>query len=184
MASLWWRLRNMLSLTAAKPSRRKPRRIAGRGLGAGCFERLEAREMLTVTYHGGALLTNVEAQAVYLGSDWNSNATLNSQAAALDQYVGYLVNSPYMDMLTQAGYNVGRGSATAGQELNLALSKSSGITDTQIHADIQAAINAGQLAAPDANRLYVVYVEPGVVVKLGAETSQNSFLGYHGAFAG
>lgn len=30
-------------------------------------EVLEARELLTVTYQGGALLTNVEAQAVYLG---------------------------------------------------------------------------------------------------------------------
>jgi len=38
------------------------------------IERLESRELLTVTYHGGALLTAVEAQAVYLGGDWNSNA--------------------------------------------------------------------------------------------------------------
>src|SRR5262249_49557666 len=67
---------------------------------------------------------------------------------------------------------------------NLAISKTTGITDAQIHADLQAAINSGQLAAPDANRLYVVYVEPGVVIKLGTATSQRNFLGYHGAFAG
>lgn len=180
MKSLWSRLRNLLGRRRAKSARRVPRK----GFGAGRFEQLESREMLTVTYHGGALLTNVEAQAVFLGADWNSNSTLTNQAASLNQFVGYVVNSPYMDMLTQAGYNVGRGSATTGQTLNLAINKSTGITDTQIHADLQAAINSGQLAAPDANRLYVVYVEPGVVIKLGTETSQRNFLGYHGAFAG
>ncbi|MGH7193548.1 MAG: fibronectin type III domain-containing protein, partial [Candidatus Saccharimonadales bacterium] len=30
--------------------------------------------------------------------------------------------------------------------------------------------------------LYMVYVEPGVVVQMGSATSQTSFLGYHGAF--
>src|SRR5207247_8507905 len=72
----------------------------------------------------------------------------------------------------------------AGGSINPPLNKTTGLTDTQIHSNRQAAISAGQLAAPDAQRLYVVYVEPGVVVKLGRDTSQNSFLGYHGAFAG
>ena len=148
------------------------------------YESLESRELLTVTYHGGQLLPNVEAQAVFLGSDWATNPTLHDQAAAVDQFMSYLVQSPYMDMLTQAGYNVGRGTATAGSQLDGGVNKSTGITDAQIRADLQAAIHSSQLAAPDPNRLYVVYVEPGVVVKDGNQTSQNSFLGYHGAFAG
>jgi len=185
MASLWSCLRALFVGKLEKhPRRAKPRRTAKCMIGAGRFEQLESREMLAVTYHGGALLSNVEAQTVYLGSDWSNNATLKSQATSLDQFAGYLVNSPYMDMLTQANYNVSRGSATAGQTLNLSINKSAGITDAQIQADLQSAIKSGQLAAPDANRLYIVYVEPGVVIKLGTDTSQNSFLGYHGAFAG
>src|SRR5436853_189239 len=183
MRSLWSRLRSAFGLSETK-KRRGKQRLQRRVLGAGRFEQLESREMLTVTYHGGALLSTVEAQGVYLGSDWAANSSLNSQAAALDQYVGYVVNSPYMDMLTTAGYDVGRGSATAGNELNVSINKTTGITDSQIHADLQSAINSDQLATPDANRLYVVYVEPGVKISLGSETSVNSFLGYHGAFAG
>ncbi len=148
------------------------------------YESLESRELLTVTYHGGELLQNVEAQAVYLGSDWSTSATLKTQAAAVDQYLGYLVQSPYMDMLTAAGYNVGRGTDTAGVALNGGINNSTVITDSQIQADLQAGIRSSQLAAPDANRLYVVYVQPGTVIRDGTETSQNSFLGYHGAFAG
>src|SRR5262245_1835400 len=183
MGSFWSSLVRWLSRNQKMPSRAGLGRRRRR-LGSGCFEHLESREMMTVTYHGGALLSQAEAQPVYLGSDWNTDTSLNGQAASLDKYVGYLVNSPYMDMLTAAGYNVGRGSASAGQNLNLPINKTTGITDAQIQSDLQAAINSGKLATPDANRLYVVFVEPGVAIKLGSESSQRDFLGYHGAFAG
>ncbi|MBW8883559.1 MAG: fibronectin type III domain-containing protein [Planctomycetia bacterium] len=140
--------------------------------------------MLTVTYHGGALLTHVEAQPIFMGSDWATNSSLVSTTSSLNTYVGYLVNSNYMDMLTTAGYNVGRGTSTSGATLSLSLNKTTGLTDTQIHTNLQNAINSRQVAAPDAQRLYVVYVEPGVIVKLGSSSSRTTFLGYHGAFAG
>jgi hypothetical protein len=56
--------RNRLTRTKAGPSR--PTRLA--------LEELEQRQVPTVTYHGGALLRNVEIQPVYLGSDWSSAA--------------------------------------------------------------------------------------------------------------
>src|SRR5436190_1404645 len=117
------RLRSALSKRNSKHREQelRKRRTCRRALVAGCFERLESREMMTVTYHGGALLQHVEAQAVFMGADWSSNSSLYSQASSLNSYVGYLVNSPYMDMLTNAGYNVGRGSATSGKILNLSL---------------------------------------------------------------
>ena len=171
-----------------RPSRSRkrlasPQRRCGRAA-FGHFERMESREVLSVTFHGGQLLSNVEAQPVYLGSDWSTNQTLNNSTASIDTFVGYLVQSPYMDMLTQAGYNVGRGTSTAGKELNVNINKATGITDAQIQSDLQSAISAGQLSSPDANRLYVVYVEPSVLIKLGTSNSSTGFLGYHGAFAG
>jgi len=147
-------------------------------------EQLESRALLTVTYHGGALLPHVEAQAVYLGADWQNTSSLQTQTGQIDTYLATLVNSPYMDMMANAGYNVGRGTASAGSVDSITLNKTTGITDAQIQADIQAMITAGKLQAPDANRLYVVYVEPGVVVHLGSDASNTTFLGYHGAFAG
>ena len=162
---------------SARRRRRGATPIAG-------FEQLESRQVPTVTFHGGQLLANVEAQAVYLGSDWSTNASLTSQTAAFDQFLSYLVQSPYMDMLTNAGYNVGRGTADTGNIDNLALSKTTSLTDAQIRSDLQSLITSSQVKTPDANRLYVVYVEPGVVVKNGTAASNTSFLGYHGAFAG
>ncbi|HET6879433.1 MAG TPA: hypothetical protein VFI31_04740, partial [Pirellulales bacterium] len=56
------------------------------------LESLEARELLTVTYNGGALLTNVQAQAVYLGSAWNTNSSLQSQTQTTDQFLSTLTS--------------------------------------------------------------------------------------------
>jgi len=60
------------------------------------------------------------------------------------------------------------------------------ISDASIQQHLQADISKGLLASPDANRLYIVYVEPNVAVDLGAGegTTQQGILGYHGAFAG
>lgn len=167
-------------------SRKQRGRKARRRLSvAGQVEKLEARELLTVTYQGGALLTNVEAQGVYLGSDWSTNSSLQSQAKATDQFLSTLVSGPYMDMLTGAGYGVNRGTASAGVVDNLSINKSVDLTDSQIQTDLKTLISNSKsgLQTPDANRLYMVYVEPGVVVQMGSATSQTSFLGYHGAFA-
>jgi hypothetical protein len=91
-----------------------------------------------------------------------------------------------MDALTRAGYGVGRGSATAGATDNTPYAANAVITDASIQGRIQADVGSGLLQAPDANRVYVVYVQPNVAVDLGAGqgTTQQGILGYHGAFSG
>src|SRR3954468_15234222 len=78
-------------------------------------EALEARHVPTVTYHGGALLSHVEVQGLYLGTDWYNNSTLYQQTGQVESYLRYIVNSPYLDLLTNAGYGVGRGSFDSGR---------------------------------------------------------------------
>jgi hypothetical protein len=148
-------------------------------------ESLEDRRVLSVTYHGGGVLPTVEVQGFYYGSDWYNNSGYYSQTGTLDGFLGNVVNSTYMDMLEKAGYNVGRGSASGGQIALRDINKSYYLTDSQIRSDLTNYINAGVLQAPDANRLYVVFVEDGVAVMNdhdNNQTSQANFLGYHGAF--
>ena len=83
------------------------------------FEQLEAREVFNATYHGGALIPHVEAQAVFLGSQWTTNSTLITEAAAVDNMLAYTVQSPYMDLMADAGYNVGQGTATTGARISV-----------------------------------------------------------------
>jgi hypothetical protein len=147
------------------------------------LERLEDRLVPTVTYHGGVLLPHVEVQALYYGSDW-VQSSYYPQTGQLEGFLQSVVGGTYMDMLTTAGYGVGRGTHTPGQ-IDLAnVNKRAYLDDSTIQAVLQRDISNGTLAAPDSNRLYVVYVEDNVVVSMGGGNSINDFIGYHGAFAG
>jgi hypothetical protein len=150
------------------------------------LESLEGRDVPTVSYFGGNLLPHVEAQAVFYGNEWSAPTASQPTPATIDGSLRDLVGGAYMDALTRAGYGVGRGSASSGVIDHTALTAGSTITDASIQARLQADIKSGLLQAPDANRLYVVYVQPNVAVNLGAGqgTTQQGILGYHGAFGG
>ena len=187
----WFQTR-MAAIKGQTPSRLRRQRTSFFSTLPAQVEQLESRELLTVTFHGGAVIANVAAQNIFLGSDWMST-TLQKQGGQLDKFTAMLVQSKFMDGLTAAGYNVYRGSSSAGVIDNIPLDKSflgnnsgfGGITDAQIQGDIQALINAGFVQAPNANRLYTVFVEPGVIISMAdGSNSVNTFLGYHGAFSG
>jgi hypothetical protein len=145
-------------------------------------EQLEDRRVLTVTYHGGAVLANVGVEALFLGSGWSSDPALAAQAGQLGTFLRFLTNSSYMDMLGRAGYGIGRGSYLDGRVDPAALP---GIySDAQIQATLARSITGGLLHAPDANRLYFVFVEPGVNVTASFGTSAADFYGYHSVFRG
>jgi hypothetical protein len=139
-----------------------------------------------VVNYGGNLLAHVEAQALFLGNEWSTVSADAAQTATVNSFLTTLTGGAYMDALTNAGYGVGRGTATAGAVDPKALSAGSTISDASIQATLKADIASGLLKSTDANRLYIVYVEPNVAVNLGAGqgTTQQGILGYHGAFAG
>jgi hypothetical protein len=149
------------------------------------IEALEDRQVPTVAFFGGNLLSHVQAQALYLGNEFSS-APAHAETATLDAFLKDVTGGPYMQALARAGYNVGTGSAVAGAVDNTSLTVGSTIGDAFIRARLQADVTSGLLQAPNANTLYVVYVEPDVAVNLGLGqgTTQQGILGYHTAFAG
>lgn len=88
------------------------------------MELLEDRLTPAVTFHGGAVLTNVVAENLYLGHDWYASGNYQ-MAQYLQGFTSTLVNSSYVDNLTRAGYGVGRGSTWAGSILNYNINKCS-----------------------------------------------------------
>ena len=148
-------------------------------------EALEDRRVPTVSFFGGNLLPQVQAQAVFLGQEFSS-APANTETAALDASLKDITGGPFMQALARAGFNVGPGSAVAGAVDNTSLSDGSTISDAFIQARLQADVSSGLLQAPNANTLYVVYVQPNVAVNLGSGqgTTQQGILGYHTAFLG
>jgi hypothetical protein len=148
------------------------------------IEYLEDRLVPTITYHGGALLDHVEVQALYYGADWHA-AAHRGEVSYLDGFLNDVVRGPYMDMLTNAGYGVGRGTAAHGKVERINLHHKHTLSDHQLRNALQDAITDHTLKAPDRNRLYVIFVQDDVLVRgADGETSAANFLGYHGAFHG
>jgi hypothetical protein len=155
-------------------------------------EYLEAREVPAVTYHGGAVLSNVRVQALYLGSDWVTNSAYLSQSRTLDSFLGNLVNSSYMDMLGNAYGSravdssgnvvppgtagatvtppIGRGWFAGGAYMPWNIDKTQYLKDSTIRNDLFAALGAGMVLPPSqyslgSDDLYVIYVEDNVAVQ-------------------
>jgi hypothetical protein len=148
-------------------------------------EVLEGRQLMTVTYQGGAVMPQVQVQGLYLGSDWSTNSTYNQQKGTLEGFLKSTVSGSFMDALNGAGYGVGRGSASQGIIDSVTFNKSLYLTDAAIQNTLQTEISHGWLQAPNSNRLYVVFVEDNVaVMNSQGQTSINGFFGYHTAFLG
>src|SRR5581483_7165797 len=154
---------------------------------------------------GGSVLPNVEATPVFYGSGWHANAQTEGDSAYMTAFLQDVVNSPYMDMLGNAGYGVGRGSADGatfvsdGQSEPDYLPTSQILTDVSIRYTLEGWINSDAQFArgpfgfgglqPDENRLYVIFVEPGVEVSTlsgtsGTERGVSHFGAYHNSFVG
>jgi hypothetical protein len=162
-------------------SDQRPTRLA-RNVRPGA-EQLERREVMTVTYLGGPLIPNVQVEAIFYGQAWQSGPSLQAQKGAFEDYLRFITNSSFMDMLTQAGYNVGRGRFL--DAVTDPVSPPTTVEDSQIQNDLASLITSGTVGAPDQNRLYFVFVQPGVVIDVGGGiTTAQGLYGYHDAFAG
>jgi hypothetical protein len=148
-------------------------------------EQLEARQLLSVTYHGGPLLQNPDVEVLFYGPQWGSDPTLHAVAGQIDQFVQTIVNSAYMDMLNE--YNVGRGSFV-GSAVDPTTPPAT-LDDSQIQNSLIHDVAAGLLLPPDGNRVYFVFTPPGTEVTFtdssgtlntsGTEANTPHFLGYH-----
>jgi hypothetical protein len=137
-------------------------------------ETLEQKTLMTVTYHGGDVLSRPGVQPLFLGSDWYDYNNENL-ANAMSDFLYTLVNSTYMDTLNQ--YGVFNGSYGTGYIEPYLLSSS--ISDPQIQWVITQSIRSGEYYQ---GNLIVVYTPPGVVVFDGNQNSVNNFTGYHSSF--
>jgi hypothetical protein len=122
----------------------------------------------------------VQVESVYAGQPWTTDAGLQQQMQQLDGFLNYFVDSPYVNALKQYGVSSGTflGHDVVGQNPSAGQT----IDDSQIRALLDAEITANHVAAPTANRLYVLFTAPGVVVTQNGENSVTDFAGYHDVF--
>jgi hypothetical protein len=138
------------------------------------LEGLEDRTVPTVTFHGGAVLQNVRVQALFLGSQWLKDPALTAQAQYLSGSLSGIVNSSYMDALTNAGYGVGRGTVAS----SMVDPSPAYFFEQTLTADIANKT----LQNPTANTLYVLFEAPNVSVRWSDGSTSATVGGGHGSF--
>jgi hypothetical protein len=137
-------------------------------------------------YNGGPVIANPILYPTFWGSLW-PDATHQAQSQRLVQFLKDLINSDWMNILTQYGVGSGNG---GGQVMNPSFISSipANVSDAQIHLAIQSAINAGTLPEPPANNastVLIVFLDESAAVSdasLGivmCEPSRDNAFGYH-----
>jgi hypothetical protein len=157
---------------------------------------------MSVSPHGGPVISHPAVETVYWGQDWTASKgplpylqpgqVYGSFAAGddqrqineIDDFFTNITNSPYLDLLNQ--YGVSRG-YFEGHDIPPASTSppanGATVTDPQIQGMLNGEIVAGRVPSPlDSNQLYFVFMPPNVVVNAYGQTSTHDFSGYHYLF--
>jgi hypothetical protein len=128
----------------------KPPEAAGSS-GSGAYSDL--------VYHGGPIINTPQVHILFVG-DWSSTAS-KSRQAHLTQFVKDLLNSRYMNILSQYGCGT---SGTVASTTTVA-APDNNLSDTDIHSLIQTAIDNQQIPEPtDQATCVLLYLDDVAVV--------------------
>jgi hypothetical protein len=137
-------------------------------------------------WNGGPVITCPLIYATFWGTHW-ADAAHQAQAARLVQFLKDLVNSTWMNIMSQYGAGSGKGSGLFVQESYVANCPAT-LTDAAIHTVIQGAINSGAIPEPPANNtshVIMIYLDESVAVKdpgfgvTMCEPGGDNAFGYH-----
>lgn len=138
-------------------------------------------------YNGGPVITCPFIYASFWGSLWLSDPAHIQEAGRLSQFLADMVNSDYMNVLSQYGVGSGKGSGLFIQASFIS-SVPAALTDSDIHNIIQSAINVGAIPEPSQNNTTNVLVifldentgvnDPNLGIVMCEPAGDNAF-GYH-----
>jgi hypothetical protein len=134
-------------------------------------------------YHGGPVIDTPQVSALFVG-DWSSPAQ-QSRAERLGQFVRDLLNSRYMNILSQ--YGCGTSGSLVGSAFVAA--PDNDLSAGEIRNLIQAAIDAALVPEPGDASAYLLFLADGMAVddeSAGAvmcEATSDTAFGYHDFFA-
>lgn len=137
-------------------------------------------------YNGGPVVTCPFVYTSFWGSMWKDLPHLE-EAGRLSQFCDDLVNSDFMNVLSQYGVGTGNGSGLF-MQATFVYNVPQQLTDSGIQQTIQACIDAGALPEPGSNTVLIIYLDENTEVNdpaLGitmCEPAGDTAFGYHNFF--
>jgi hypothetical protein len=144
---------------------------------------IAAPAAVQLTYRNGPLLSAAEVFTIFWGRAW-TQAPQKAIVGQVNQFFDVILTSALIDQLAEYGvsnYPITHGTRTGTITITTPALRTS-VTDTAIQQMLQQQIAAKKgVPKPTANRLYFVYLPPGVRVVMGGSASCQAFCGYHNA---
>jgi hypothetical protein len=136
-----------------------------------------------LTYRNGPLISAVEVFTIFWGSAWK-NAPQAGLIAQINGFFDFILTSGLIDQLNEYNvpkYVIRHGRRTGTATITAPALRTS-VTDGAIQSMLQQQTAKGKpVPKPTANRLYFIYLPPGVRAVLGGSASCQAFCGYHNA---
>jgi hypothetical protein len=136
--------------------------------------------------NGGPVVTTPSVHVSFWGSSWQSRA---SDAARLTQFCTDLLDSDFMNVLSQYGVGTGKGSGNVSGTSTLS-SVAAQLTNATVESTIQAAVDSGTIPEPQprGTNVLIVFLDESIEISdkpLGivmCEPSGDTAFGYHDFF--
>src|SRR5712691_12434262 len=126
---------------------------------------------------GNPIVAELQQHSIFLGSRWAEPA----RRARESQLSGLLANirdHAQMDELDQSGIKNLFGATTSQEKLDVPSDRN--INDLEIQRVLTAMFKEGSLPRPDADAIYVVFLDPGLHSTLGSLVAGKHYVAYHG----
>ena len=127
----------------------------------------------------GAGIGDLQQHSIFLGSGW-ADPSLRARESRLSSLLAMIHDHAQMDEIAQAGFTNRFGPTFTLEKLDVTDNRK--ISDLEIQ-DILAGLFAnGPLTEPQADSVYIVFLDPGLQSTLRSLTAGKHYLAYHSFF--
>lgn len=134
-----------------------------------------------LVYNDGPLLTAVEVYTIFWGKSWQANSKAAALMKQINDFFKDIMKSSLITQMNEysvPGKKIGFGSFV-GTKVVTAAAPVKSITDTQVATTLKKWLASKVAPKGSANRLYFIYLEPGIVSIMGGSKSCQNYCGYH-----
>jgi hypothetical protein len=128
---------------------------------------------------GGPIMEDLQQHSIFLGSGW-ADPALRARELRLSKLLVNIRDHAQLDEIEQAGIKNRFGATFSLEKLDIAGDRNIG--DLEIQGVLAGMFSDGSLTEPQADAIYIVFLDPGLHSTLGALKADKHYMSYHGFF--
>lgn len=140
----------------------------------------ETQPLSSLGNHGKAAISEPEQYSIFLGRDWAKPA-LRTREPELANLLANMRDQTQINALDEWGIK-NRFAATSSQERLDDVAGNRNISDLEIQTVLAGMLKEGSLQQPNANAIYLVFLDPGLHSTLGSMIAGKHYVAYHNFF--